>query len=105
VWRTPLSTDVLNYTTGDITKTNNFVCNNYNNELNRFLSEYFIRLHENGFSNDSKIWLKVLNDCKDIAYLRVLSCMQLMSKYTLHCKVINIQVYKKTHKMVIIVFG
>lgn len=90
--------------TGNITKTNNFVCNNYINELGRFLSEYFIRLHKNGFTNDSKIWLKILNDCKNTAYLRVLSCMQLISKNTLLCQVINVQVYN-THKMDIIVFG
>ncbi|CAI6363377.1 unnamed protein product [Macrosiphum euphorbiae] len=47
----------------------------------RFLSEYFIYKHKKIYSKHSNKWVKFLKQCKKQSYLRVMSCMQLLSKY------------------------
>ncbi|XP_026805544.1 uncharacterized protein LOC113548714 [Rhopalosiphum maidis] len=47
----------------------------------RFLSEYFIHKHKKIYCSHSNKWLKVLKQCKKQSYLRIISCMQLLSKY------------------------
>lgn len=38
-------------------------------------------MHTNVYDNHPNKWPKVLEKCKEKSFLRVMSCMQLMSKY------------------------
>lgn len=92
-WIIMLNTSVLSYMIGNTVK-NCFIfkiMNNDINQFNRFLSEYFIYMHTNVYKNHPNKWLKVLERCKKKSFLRVMSCMQLTSKYAQQSLVSKIQ--------------
>lgn len=89
VWMTVLSTQVWSYMISNQSNINNSYKNNNFYQLNRFLSEYFILIHKKVYKNNPKKWLDLMKQCKKHTYLRVLSCMQLMSKYARQSLVIT----------------